>query len=206
MSATIHAPARATPQEILAALADGNARFVSGAFVYPHQDAARRAEVVAGQSPFAAVLACSDSRLPPEVIFDLGIGDIFVVRTAGHVLDEIAVGSLEYAVEHLHVPLALVLGHQGCGAVRAAVKGEALPGHLAELTAGIQPAVEAARQESGDLVVNTVDAHIRLTVARLMAAEPVLSGAVQAGGLAVIGARYDLDSGKVTFFAEADGE
>ena len=182
------------------ALLEGNLRFANDQLQHPHQDAARRAEVLAGQSPFAVVVTCSDSRLPPEVIFDQGIGDVFVVRTAGNVLDDIALGSIEYAVEHLKTPLVLVLGHQSCGAVTAVAQGGELAGHMADIAKEIEPAVAKAKGQPGDLVENAIDENIRAVVERLKTSEPILAGFVKSGALKIAGARYDLDSGKVTFF------
>ena len=112
-----------TSEQALQTLLDGNKRFVAGQARHPNQSSERLAEVTRGQRPIAIVVSCSDSRIPPEIVFDQGLGDIFVVRTAGHVLDDAALASIEYAAEHLHVPLAVALGHQDCGAVKAAVGG-----------------------------------------------------------------------------------
>lgn len=124
-------PSTPCAEEALQARREGNRRFATGQAIHPHQDAARREEVRPGQRPFAAILSCSDSRVPPEVIFDWGVGDLFVVRTAGHGVDDVALGSIEYAVEHLGVPLLVVLGHTRCGAVTAALHGDEAPGHIA---------------------------------------------------------------------------
>lgn len=107
----------ANPEKGLAALVEGNRRYQAQRLTHPHQNAARRAALAAGQHPFAAVLSCADSRVPPEIVFDQGLGDLFVVRVAGNITDDVVLGSLEYAVEHLHVPLVVVLGHYKCGAV-----------------------------------------------------------------------------------------
>jgi carbonic anhydrase len=184
----------------LARLLEGNNRFAADQSSYPHQDMARRAEIVAGQNPFAIVLTCADSRVPPEILFDQGLGDLFVVRTAGNVVDEIALGSIEYAVAHLQVPLLLVLGHQGCGAVTAATGEGAAEGHIAAIVSQIAPAVSAARELPGDLVANAIDLNIRRVAADLAASEPILAAAVAAGQLAVVAARYDLDRGLMQVF------
>jgi carbonic anhydrase len=190
----------------LEALRMGNVRFTTGQMRHPNQDLARRSAVISGQSPFAAVLTCSDSRLPPELIFDQGVGDIFVVRTAGNVLDDIALGSVEYAVEHLQVPLVLILGHQKCGAVSAAVQatveGGELPGYLADIAHALEPAVAQARTLQGDLLSNAIDANVLLTVERLRQCEPILAEAVRTGQVKIAGARYQLDSGKVQLLPE----
>ncbi len=180
-------------QKIWQELLEGNDRFVKGQMKYQHQDAARRLDLLKGQHPLTAVLCCSDSRVPPEVIFDQGLGDLFVVRTAGNLVDDVALGSLEYAVEHLHVRLLLVLGHSQCGAVTAAVQGGDAPGHIGAVVELLADAVK----RSGGQVVQAVDENIRSMVAMLRTNEPILAEAVAAGHLVVLGARYDLEDGRV---------
>ncbi|MCX7750263.1 MAG: carbonic anhydrase [Candidatus Bipolaricaulota bacterium] len=171
-------------------LREGNERHAQGAHRHPRQDPARRAELAQGQRPWAAVLGCSDSRVPPEIVFDQGLGDLFVVRTAGHVCDGVALASLRYAVDHLGVGLVVVLGHTGCGAVRAAI--EAPPENPEDpLCAAIRPAIERARLGGGDLYAETIRLHVQGTVAGLRRA---------LGSPAVVGAVYDLASGRVEFF------
>ncbi len=184
-------------EEALRALREGNRRFAAGRAVHPHQDAARREEILPGQRPFAVILACSDSRVPPEVIFDQGLGDLFVVRTAGHVVDDVALGSIEYAVEHLGVPLVVVLGHTRCGAVTAALHSDEAPGHIAAVVQAILPAVQEARSLPGDPLANAIGAHIRRVVAHLRAASPILAEREHAGTLRIVGARYHLENGEV---------
>lgn len=190
--------------QVLESLLVGNHRYVSAARFVPDETLARRQELVAGQHPRAAILGCADSRVPPEIIFDQGLGSLFVVRVAGNFAgpetDSTVVGSLQYAVAHLHVPLLLVLGHSGCGAVAAAVQGSAEPGRLGALVAALQPAVEQARGEPGPLLENAVAANVRLVVESLRTTVPVFATAVAAGQLAIVGAVYDLASGKVTLF------
>lgn len=185
-------------QAALLTLLKGNHRFVNGRAEYPNQSPERRAEIVGGQNPFAIILTCSDSRLPPEVLFDQGLGDLFVIRTAGNIVDDIALGSIEYAVEHLKVSLLIVLGHQKCGAVTAAVEGGEAPGHIANVVEKITPAVEAARSMPGDLTANAINVNVYNFVNFLKASEPFLSKAVHEARLEIAGARYDLDSGVVT--------
>ena len=175
----------------------GNERFVAGRVTQSSRDAKRRAEVAEGQKPFAILVSCSDSRVGPEVVFDQGLGDIFVVRSAGHVVDAVGLGSIEYAVEHLGPSLILVLGHERCGAVGAAVAGGEAHAHLPAVLDAIRPAVAKAKSEPGDVVDNAVRAQVREVVEQLQAAEPLLSERVKAGKLKVVGARYDLDSGRV---------
>lgn len=188
-----------TAEQALQKLMDGNARFVSGDVEHPNQSAERRAEVVSGQHPFAIVVGCSDSRVPPEIIFDQGIGDIFVIRTAGQVLDDAALGSIEYGAEHLGVPLVVVLGHDSCGAVKATVEGGEAQGHIANLVEAIQPAVDEARNEASEdeLLNASIDINIKNIVDQLETSEPILSDLVEKGELTIVGARYHLDSGEV---------
>ena len=189
----------ASPQEALRALIAGNRRYAEGHSTYPHQDPARRVETSTGQKPFAAFLTCCDSRVPPEIIFDQGIGDIFIIRTAGNVAGNVGLGSLEYAVEHLNVTLLVILGHQKCGAVSATVQGGAAAGHIAKIVAEINPALMQAKKQGGDLLMATIDANIRLGVNRLQKTTPILSEYVDQGKIEVVGARYDLDTGLVTW-------
>ncbi len=187
-----------TAQEALARLMEGNARFAAAAVQHPHQDLARRAAVVAGQKPFAAVLTCSDSRVPPEILFDQGIGDLFVIRTAGNVFDKVSLGSIEYAVAHLGIKLVLVLGHQHCGAVKAACAAGEAEGHIASILEIILPSVEKARSSgAADLPAAVVDLNAGCIAARLRENEPVLRPLVTAQQISIVAARYDLDSGKV---------
>ncbi len=202
---TLHAAAAAEhaapadPRKALAALVEGNRRYQSLHLAHPHQNGARRAELAAGQHPIAAVLSCADSRVPPEIVFDQGLGDLFVVRVAGNIVDDFVLGSLEYAVEHLHVPLVLVLGHYKCGAVQAAVEGGAPHDHVASLLAALKPRVDAVRPEGGDVAAHAVVANVRAVAAQLAASEPVLRHAVAGHKLRVVGAVYDLQTGKVEF-------
>jgi carbonic anhydrase len=187
------------PSEALTRLAQGNRRFISASLTHPDQSAVRRVEQAAGQTPFAIVLCCSDSRVPPEVVFDQGLGNLFVVRVAGNVADDIGIASLEYAAEHLGVHLCVVLGHERCGAVTAAVKGDPLPGHLLNLMEMLAPAVAATSGQPGDRVADAVTANVELTVERLRECAPILNKLVDEGELQVVGAEYDLDTGEVVF-------
>lgn len=180
-------------EDILQMLLNGNGRFAEGQMQHERQDGERRQVLLAGQNPVAAILCCSDSRVPPELIFDQGLGDLFVVRTAGNVVDDVSLGSLEYAVEHLHVALLVVLGHSCCGAVTATAQGGAVTGHIAMVVERLLPAVQCAH---GD-VARAVDENIRSTVAMLRMNEPILAEQVQVGHLQIVGARYDLEDGRV---------
>lgn len=180
-------------------LKDGNNRFAKGEPLHANQSIERREEIATGQKPFAVIVSCSDSRVPPEVIFDQGLGDLFVIRTAGEVVDDFELASIEYAVEHLHVELIVVLGHEKCGAVDAAIKGGELPGHLGKLVSEIEPAVEAAKKQEGDLLTNAVHENINRVVRQLKNSEPIIKELVEHNHLQIKGAYYDLDNGKVNF-------
>jgi carbonic anhydrase len=193
-------PAKVAPADALARLKAGNQRFVAGKLQHPNQNPKRRTELATGQRPFAIILGCADSRTSPEVLFDQGLGDLFVVRVAGNVLDDHTLASIEYAVDHLGARLIVVLGHQRCGAVQAAKetldsKAEA-PAHINSLVAAIQPAVEATR---GADVESTIKANVENVVQNLRSSEPVLKKEVEAGAVSVVGAYYNLDSGAVAF-------
>ena len=170
-----------TGEQALQELIEGNARFASGNTSHPDQSMQRRSELVAGQHPFAVIVGCSDSRIPPELIFDQGLGDIFVIRAAGQVLDNVSLGSIEYAVEHLGVPLVVVLGHDSCGAVSATLKGGEVAGHLNSLVNFIQPAVDEAREMGNvsELLNNSIDNNVYNIVDDLLASQPILSGEVE---------------------------
>ena len=194
------------PDEALHELLEGNQRYVEGRATRPNQDGSRRVEVAAGQHPFALIFSCVDSRVPPEIVFDRGLGDLFVIRTAAHVVDGAALGSIEYGVEELHVPLVVVMGHERCGAVVASIEavdaGARAPGDIATLVEGIRPSVDAARGLPGDRTDNTVRANVQRTVQRLDAS-PILHEAWVAGHLKIVGARYELDSGLVEVITPA---
>ncbi len=180
----------------------GNARFVEGRLEHPEQSVKRREQVARGQRPFAVVLACSDSRVPPEIVFDTGLGDVFVVRVAGNTADDAAIGSIEYAVEQLHVPLIVVLGHERCGAVQAAVATvetkERPEAHLGAIIDPIVPAVEAVEGQGGDVVEHAMKENVRRVVQQLKTSRPVLSEALHRQEVSIVGASYDLDTGKVS--------
>ncbi len=192
-------PSKVSPDEALKRLLEGNARFVSGHLTHagPEQIAEARGTGSKGQAPFAVIVGCSDSRVGPEIIFDQGIGDLFVVRTAGEVVDSAALGSIEYAVAHLGSALVVVLGHERCGAVAAAVAGAKEPGHIAALLAAIEPAVKQTKGQSGDPVENAVRAQALDVAKQLQEAKPILAERVQSGKIRIVAARYDLLSGKI---------
>lgn len=186
--------------DALDALRAGNRRYVSGHLQHPRQTPERRAELSESQVPSAVVIGCSDSRSAPELVFDQGLGDLFVIRVAGNVIDDHALGSVEYAVEHLGTKLIVVMGHERCGAVQAARdSGQAnTPGHdhVASLVAAIRPAVDAT---AGGDAEATCKANVSNVVKALRTSQPVLRELVEAGQLKVVGAYYDLDTGAVEF-------
>src|SRR2546427_701790 len=219
-----------SPAEAISRLKEGNGRFTADNAQHPHessderkhmatnsyenagmiflgmtaeQAAKRRAELTKSQHPFATIVSCSDSRVPPEIVFDEGLGDLFVVRVAGNVINDENLGSIEYTVDHLGTRLILVLGHQSCGAVKAAretiaAKGKA-PGHIESLVTAIKPAVEATAKDDLD---TTVKANVKNVVQMLRSSTPILKAKVDSGEIQVIGGYYSLDTGAVTFLDE----
>jgi carbonic anhydrase len=181
-------------------LMDGNARFAEG-HPRPPASIARVRELASGQSPFATVLACSDSRVPVEIVFDHDPGDIFAVRVAGNFVTDACLGSIEYATAVLKSPLVMVLGHTSCGAVKAAIEyvedGKKFPGQVQTLAEAIAPAARESAHESGDRVYNAVVANVRLAVQRLKTADPIMVAAVQSHDIEVVGGVYDLATGRV---------
>jgi len=178
-------------------LLDGNKRCVMGKLQNPRQDAKRRKEVSKGQKPFAVIVGCSDSRIPPELIFDQGLGDLFVVRLAGNIVDTLALGSIEYAVEHLGTKLVVVLGHSKCGAVTAAANSPEAPGHVGAIVKAIQPAVKKVQKMPGDLVDNAIRANTSLVVRKIKSSKPILAEMTEKGEIEVIGAYYNIETGAV---------
>jgi carbonic anhydrase len=191
-----------SPEAARQRLIAGNNRYV-GDKPLRLDHSSRREMVAPAQMPFAIVLGCSDSRVPPEILFDQGLGEIFTVRNAGNIADDIAIGSMEYAVEHFATPLIVVLGHQRCGAVMATISSVAsgtMPRpHIASVVTAIRPAVEASKGMPGDAVENAIATHVRRTVAALKASGPVLADAVASGRLEIVGAEYHLAHGHVDF-------
>jgi carbonic anhydrase len=218
------------PAEAISKLKEGNSRYTRGNQQHPHesseersymatnsyenagmaflgmtaeQAAKRRAELIKTQHPFATIVSCSDSRVPPEMVFDQGLGDLFICRVAGNVINDENLGSIEYSVDHLGVRLIVVLGHQSCGAVKAAketisAKGKA-PGHIESLVTAIEPAVEATAK--GDLDA-TIKANVKNVVQALRSSTPILKAKVDSTEVRVIGGYYSLDTGAVTFLDE----
>lgn len=188
-----------TPDDALSRLKAGNERFARAKVSTSKPTAARRAETAKDQHPFAIIVGCADSRTAPEIIFDQTIGDLFVIRTAGNLVDEYALGSIEYAVDHLGTRLIVVLGHARCGAVKAALGGGSAPGHINSLVRDIQPAVTASKGKEGDELTNAVhenDAEVAAKI-RSQAQLGELTSQVR-----IVEGYYDLDTGKVEWRAK----
>ncbi len=195
---------KVSPTEALTRLKAGNQRFVASKLEHPRQTAERRTELANSQHPFAVVLGCADSRTSPELVFDQGLGDVFVVRVAGNVLNDETVGSIEYAVDHLGAQLIVVLGHERCGAIKAAretiaAKGEA-PGHIQSLVKAIAPAVEATVGQDAEATAKANELYV---AKELRESAPILKEMVEKGTVSVVAAHYDLDTGAVEFLKEA---
>lgn len=188
-----------TPDAALKALVDGNQRYVSGRLQSFDEDdlSILKAKTAEKQEPFAAVLACADSRVPVELIFDQGIGDLFVVRVAGNVTTPEVIASLEYGVAVLGTEVLMVLGHGNCGAVKAAIEGKAVPGQISTLYAPLRPAVDAA----GPDLNAAIDANARIQANLLSKTSPIIAAAIKERKLKVVPARYDLASGKISLLA-----
>ena len=187
----------ATPDQALQLLMAGNLRFAQGKPNNPNQSLARLKEVAQSQKPFAAILSCADSRVPSEIVFDQGLGDLFVCRVAGNIATPDEIGSLEFGTAVLGAKLIMVLGHERCGAVDATIKGGQVPGQIGSLIQAIQPAVKSSAAQPGDRLQNATKANVAVQIARLKTS-PVLSPLVQAGKLKIVGGYYDLDTGMVT--------
>ncbi|MEL6655184.1 MAG: carbonic anhydrase [Bacteroidota bacterium] len=186
-----------TIQEVLDRLHAGNKRFVADKLDGKLQDSSRRDSLTSGQSPYAIVLSCADSRVVPELAFDTGLGEIFVVRVAGNVANTSSIASIEYAVAHLGTPVIVVLGHQSCGAVTAAIAGGDNGYNLNHLLSHVAPAIAASSE--GAAVNDVVRTNAKLTVEELQGRSAIIDGAVKEGKLKVVPAYYNLDSGKIDF-------
>jgi len=195
-------------EAVLRDLLEGNARFVEGQLTGPRRKPEDFSSLAEGQYPEAVIVSCADSRVPPEILFDQGVGDLFVVRIAGNVVagtGDVVKGSIEYAVAELSVPLIMVLGHSNCGAVKTAIKHidahDALPGAINGLVNLIKPAVTAVQGKEGDKLDNAIRANVEADVEQLKTLEPIVAKAVSQGKVKVVGATYDLQSGRVTVIA-----
>jgi len=196
-----------TGDEALRLLKDGNARFAGDELAIKDTGEERREELAGGQKPFAIILSCSDSRVPPELVFDQGLGDLFIVRVAGNVVDPIALGSIEYAAEHLHTPLLVVMGHSKCGAVTAAFEGEELPPNIAAIAKKISPAVKVAKAGHGEeeeLIEAAVTENVKEVIKDIEKNSPILKELAESGKIKIIGAKYELETGEVEFLKEAE--
>lgn len=200
--------AKVDADQALQMLIDGNKRFDDGKITHPRREPGDFKPLAQGQYPIAAVVSCSDSRVTPEILFDVGIGDLFVIRIAGNYIDGAGAavkGSIEYAVAELNVPLIMVLGHSQCGAVKAAIEHihnhDSLPGSINDLVNSIKPAVLEAEGKSGDLLENTIEANVRRGVAKLKTMTPIVEPALKSGKIKVVGATYELATGSVSLLS-----
>ena len=190
-------------RESLENLLEGNARFRRGESRQPLASLSRREELLAGQKPAAACFGCVDSRVPAEAVLDQGLGDLFTIRTAGHVVDTAVLGSLEFGFHELEIPLIVVLGHERCGAVTAAIEildaGEEAPGAIGTLIEAIRPAVEESRgiADPVERLDTTIDLHTRTTAAELVLRSPLLRAAVEGGRLSIVPVRYSLSTAEI---------
>ena len=206
--AAAHAPEGVAPADAMMKLREGNERFVKQKAAGSHRDAAWRMEIAKGQHPFAVVLGCADSRVPPEVVFDQGLGDLFVIRVAGEVAPAEVIGSIEYAIEHLGCRTIIVLGHARCGAVEAALAvpaGSTPEGNLGELIKDILPAIEKVDRKSPDALDTAVRANAVAVAKTIVGHSKMLREMSHKGEIQVTPARYDLDSGHVEFMEQAGG-
>ncbi|MEG4583310.1 carbonic anhydrase [Microcoleus sp. MON1_C5] len=191
-----------TPDAALQKLIDGNKRFVDSKRQSPNQDLPRLLEVAVAQKPFAAILGCADSRFPSEIIFDQGLGDLFVCRVAGNVATPEEIGSLEFGTLVLGAKVLVVVGHKRCGAVDATIKGAQVPGQIGSLLDAIKPAVESSKSQTGDKLENASKANV-VVQANKLKASPVISKLIAENKLKVVGGYYDLDTGRVTILSES---
>ncbi|HBL10939.1 MAG TPA: carbonic anhydrase [Cyanobacteria bacterium UBA11162] len=191
-------PQPVSPDDSLKRLIEGNQRFVNGTRENPHQSRLRLEETAVAQFPFASILGCADSRVPAEIVFDQGLGDLFVVRVAGNVASQTAIGSLEFASAVLGSQLIIVLGHSRCGAVQAAIANQPLPGRIGVFVEEIKPAVERVKFKTGDLEENSITANVQYQVEQLIESSTILGGLIRDSKLKIVGGRYDLATGKVT--------
>jgi carbonic anhydrase len=187
--------------EALQKLMNGNKRFVSGTLAQKDVSAKKREELTKGQKPFATVLTCSDSRVSPELLFDQGLGDVFVIRVAGNVVDPIALGSIEYAAEHLNCPLLIILGHSKCGAVTATLEAKGKPeGNIGAIVKKIMPAADAAKKKGGtkdEILETAIKENVKNVYSDIMKKSTIIDHLVQEGKLMVVGGEYNITTGKV---------
>jgi carbonic anhydrase len=189
------------PDKALKRLLEGNQRFVNQKPKYPAQSLERLQLVAKGQYPFVSILGCADSRVPTEIIFDQGLGDLFVVRVAGNVVSDMAIGSLEYSTARLGCQLIVVLGHSRCGAVTEALQEQPAPGRISLIVEGIKPGLEKVKSKTGDIQQNAVLANIQYQAEKLQESSTILAKLIHKGKLKIVGACYDIDTGKVSVVA-----
>lgn len=189
---------RPTAEEALQILLEGNKRFISGTLEHPNHCKESRQKTSTGQEPIATILTCADSRVPPVDIFDQGIGDLFVVRVAGNIIGFHTLGSIEYAVRHLHTPLVIVMGHSCCGAVGAVASEVKLDGHMASFTPPIQSAIKKVKDMEGDLVDNAAKELAKDVARQLTVSEPIIADYYKDAKVNIVPAFYDFSTGKVT--------
>jgi carbonic anhydrase len=197
-------PSDRSPDAVLNRLKEGNRHFAAGTLTHPGRSPKDFRALAQGQKPVAAILGCADSRVPPEILFDQGVGDLFIIRVAGNYVNGAGAsvkGSLEYAVAELGVSLLMVLGHSQCGAIKAALQhlhdNDALPGAINDLVNTIKPAVLESKGKPGDPLENAIQANVRRSVERLHTLEPIIAPALKAGKAKAVGGVYDLASGEV---------
>ncbi len=200
--------AKPSPDDVLKELLEGNQRFVEGKLENPRRSPEDFRNVAEGQNPVAAIVACADSRVTPEIVFDQGVGDLFVVRVAGNVISGTGPslkGSLEFAVAELGVRLIIVMGHENCGAIKAAIAhidaNDELPGAIRELVDLLRPAAASVRGKPGDKLANAIEANVRQNVIRLSELDPILAPLVKTGELKVVGGVHDLKTGRARFLS-----
>ena len=189
-----------TAKEALKFLKDGNKRYINGNLKHPHTDPTYRDSLQESQQPFAVVLSCADSRVVPELLFDQGLGDLFVIRVAGNVAKDKVIGSIEYAVKFLNSKLIVVLGHENCGAVQASLSDADPGGHIGAIIERIKPAVYMARRMKGDVLTNAIKINAQVIGEELKDSQPILNDAVKSAGVDIVSAYYKLSTGEVEFF------
>lgn len=184
-------------EEALQRLIEGNKRYTQSKTICHEDWDVKRTTLLKAQRPFSVIISCSDSRVPPEIIFDQTLGDLFVIRLAGNVVDELALGSIEYGVTQLKASLIMVLGHSNCGALDAALKEMKFDNHIQSIINALQPAIKSVQEESGDRLEKAIKSNVRHVVSQLKSAQPVLAPLVSKESLKIIGGYYKLDSGQV---------
>lgn len=188
-----------TAEQVLEVLMKGNKRFYEGNMTHKNQSPERVKETKSDQNPVAAIIGCSDSRIVPEIIFDQGLGDLFVIRVAGNTVGNVCIGSVEYAAEHLEVPIVLVLGHTHCGVFKTATKGDDVHHHLGSLVETAKKAVERVKEKDGCITDNAIRENIHILMDKLQYTSPTIDKLVKANNLKIVGAIYDIETGKIEF-------